>query len=166
VTPSDANRWARRVRSERPAAALDEYLAGFEAFFNDYAGRVDYWRARNPGYHESIASLARFYVPRGASVLGVGCGPGFFKECAPSIVATDVVPKLSVDVRCAVVVLPLHLVRAEPFVDLPYLATFGFKVGSPLPGLVQTLARSGEAALRQLARWMATRIFIVLEKAA
>ena len=76
MTASDAIRWARRVRSERPPAALDEYLAGFEAFFNDYAGRVDYWRTRNPGYHETIASLARFYVPRGARVLEVGCGTG------------------------------------------------------------------------------------------
>ena len=76
MTASDAIRWARRVRSERPPAALDEYLAGFESFFNDYAGRVDHWRTRNPGYHESIASLARFYVPRGTRVLEVGCGTG------------------------------------------------------------------------------------------
>jgi SAM-dependent methyltransferase len=76
VTASDAIRWARRVRSERPPAVLDEYLASFETFFNDYAGRVDYWRARNPGYHESITSLARFYVPRGARVLELGCGTG------------------------------------------------------------------------------------------
>ncbi|HYU16619.1 MAG TPA: glycosyltransferase [Candidatus Acidoferrum sp.] len=72
----DPARWARQVRTSRPPAALDEYLGGFEAFFDDYAGRVDYWRARNPGYHASMASLARFYVPRGASVLEVGCGPG------------------------------------------------------------------------------------------
>jgi ubiquinone/menaquinone biosynthesis C-methylase UbiE len=76
VAASDAIRWARRVRSERPPAALDEYLAGFEAFFDDYAGRVDYWRTRNPGYHQTIASLASFYVPRGARVLEVGCGTG------------------------------------------------------------------------------------------
>lgn len=76
MTASDAIRWARRVRSERPPAALDEYLAGFEAFFNDYAGRVDYWRTRNTGYHQTITSLARFYVPRGARVLEVGCGTG------------------------------------------------------------------------------------------
>ena len=76
MTDSEAIRWARRLRSQRPPAALDEYLAGFEAFFNDYAGRVDYWRARNPGYHESIGLLARFYVPRGARVLEVGCGTG------------------------------------------------------------------------------------------
>lgn len=69
-------RWARRVRSERPPDALDEYLAGFETFFDDYAGHVDYWRARNPGYHQTITSLARFYVPPGARVLEVGCGTG------------------------------------------------------------------------------------------
>ena len=76
MTASDAIRWARRVRGERPPAALDEYLSGFEAFFNDYAGRVDYWRTRNPGYHQTITSLASFYVPRGARVLEVGCGTG------------------------------------------------------------------------------------------
>jgi SAM-dependent methyltransferase len=198
-------------------------------------------------------------------VVEVGSGPGFFKECAPSLVSTDVVPGLSVDVRCdadvlpfrsgsvgAVVMvdtlhhlprpldflaeaarvlrpggrlamvepwitppswvlyrffhqedcrlgvdvarpfdseakaaldgnaaipylalaklrdtgLPLHLVRAEPFVGLPYLATFGFKVGKPLPGFVQAVAGAAESALRPLARWLATRIFIVLEKPA
>ena len=198
-------------------------------------------------------------------VVEVGSGPGFFKECAPSLVSTDVVAGLSVDVRCdadvlpfrsesvgAVVMvdtlhhlprpldflaeaarvlrpggrlamvepwitppswvlyrffhqeecrlgvdvarpfesegkaaldgnaaipylalaklretgLPFHLVRAEPFVGLPYLATFGFKVERPLPALFQGLARAGEAALRPLARWLATRIFIVLEKPA
>jgi SAM-dependent methyltransferase len=76
VAASDAVRWARQVRSERPPAALDEYLAGFEAFFDDYAARVDYWRARNPGYHEGIAQTARFHVPRGARVLEIGCGTG------------------------------------------------------------------------------------------
>ena len=64
------------MRSERPPAALDEYLAGFEAFFDDYAARVGYWRARNPGYHECVAQTARFYVPRGARVLEIGCGTG------------------------------------------------------------------------------------------
>ena len=196
-------------------------------------------------------------------VVEIGSGPGFLKERAPSLVATDVVPGLAVDVRCDADVLPfrsasvgaivmvdtlhhlsrpldflaeaarvlkpggrlamiepwitapswvlyryfhheecrlgvdvarpfdsgvkaalegnaaipylalarlhgaglaLHILRAEPFVGLPYLATFGFKVEKPLPGFVQSLAGAAEAALRPLARWLATRIFIVLEK--
>jgi SAM-dependent methyltransferase len=62
--------------------------------------------------------------------------------------------------------LPLCLVRAEPFVGLPYLATFGFKVTRPLPVLFQRVARAGERAVAPLTRWLATRIFVVLEKPA
>lgn len=198
-------------------------------------------------------------------VVEIGSGPGFFKEAAPALVATDVVSGLAVDVRCdagalpfrsasvgAIVMvdtlhhlprpldflaeaaralapggriamiepwitlpswmlyrfvhheqcrlgvdvahpfesdtkaaldgnaaipylvlarlretgLPLHLVRAEPFVGLPYLATFGFRISRPLPALFQRLARAGETALGPLTRWLATRIFVVLEKPA
>jgi SAM-dependent methyltransferase len=225
------------------------------------------WRARpelRAVYREWFDRLLAAVAAR-RPVVEVGSGPGFFKERAPSLVATDVVPGLSVDVRCdagvlpfrsasvgAIVMvdtlhhlprpldflseaarvlkpggrlamvepwitppswvlyryfhheecrlgvdvarpfgsdpkadldgnaaipylllarlretgLPLHLVRAEPFVGLPYLATFGFKVEKPLPGFVQSLAGAAEAALRPLARWVATRIFIVLEKPA
>jgi SAM-dependent methyltransferase len=223
------------------------------------------WQARpelRAVYHDWFDRLLAAVAAR-RPVVEVGSGPGFFKERAPSLVATDVVPGLSVNVRCdadvlpfrteslgAIVMvdtlhhlprpldflseaarvlkpggrlamvepwitppswvlyryfhheecrlgvdvarpfgsdpkaaldgnaaipylllarlratgLPLHLVKAEPFVGLPYLATFGFKVGRPLPALFQGLARTGEAALRPLARWLATRIFIVLEK--
>jgi SAM-dependent methyltransferase len=42
------------------------------------------------------------------SVVEIGSGSGFFKEEAPDIVATDVVPGLAVDVRCDADVLPFR----------------------------------------------------------
>src|SRR5947208_11226703 len=74
--PLAPERWVRAIRSERPPAALDEYLPAFEAFFDHHAGEVEAWRKRNSGYHRAVASLARFYIPRGARVLEVGCGTG------------------------------------------------------------------------------------------
>jgi SAM-dependent methyltransferase len=74
--PLAPERWVRAIRSERPPAALDEYLPAFEAFFDYHAGEVEAWRKRNSGYHRAVASLARFYIPRGARVLEVGCGTG------------------------------------------------------------------------------------------
>ncbi len=62
--------------------------------------------------------------------------------------------------------LPLRLLRAEPFIGLPYLVTFGFKVERPLPRALQQLARLGEAALDPLRRWLATRVLVILEKPA
>ncbi len=74
--PPGPKRWVRDVRAERPPSGLDEYLRGFEEFFDDYASRADRWRARHPGYHGAIASLAKYYIPRGVRVLEVGCGTG------------------------------------------------------------------------------------------
>jgi SAM-dependent methyltransferase len=62
--------------------------------------------------------------------------------------------------------LPLRLLSAEPFIGLPYLATFGFKVARPLPRALQHLARLGEATLDPLRRWLATRVLVILEKPA
>jgi SAM-dependent methyltransferase len=72
----DLTAWVRLVRAERPPAELDGYLRDFERFFDDYAADVDAWKARHTGYHEAIARVARFYVPRGVRVLEIGCGTG------------------------------------------------------------------------------------------
>lgn len=63
------------ARVHVPPATAD-YLTAWEAFFDTYATQVERWRRRNPGYHRSITSLARFYVPPGQRVLEVGSGCG------------------------------------------------------------------------------------------
>lgn len=74
--PASRTDWARAGRTRRPPAGLDEYLSGFESFFDRYASDVGYWRRRHAGYHDAVTSLARYHVPRGARVLEVGCGTG------------------------------------------------------------------------------------------
>jgi ubiquinone/menaquinone biosynthesis C-methylase UbiE len=68
--------WVRTVRTAHPPVGLDEYLQGWESFFDHYAAQIDHWHRRNEGYHKGISSLARFYVPSGTRVLEVGSGNG------------------------------------------------------------------------------------------
>lgn len=72
--PAPRAGWVDDVRAA-PPRGLEEYQRGFEAFFDHYA-TTGQWRKRHQGYHEAITSVARFYVPRGARVLEVGCGTG------------------------------------------------------------------------------------------
>jgi len=58
----------------------------------------------------------------------------------------------------------LRLARQEPFLGLPYLATFGFKRTRPLPGSLIRAARFCERMLGPLGRWNATRALLVWEK--
>ncbi len=74
--PPRLHRWVRQVRAARPPLGLEEYLHDFEAFFDQYAPQSDRWRSHHVGYHDAIASVARFYVPHGARVLEIGCGTG------------------------------------------------------------------------------------------
>jgi SAM-dependent methyltransferase len=97
--------------------------------------------------------------------LGVDVTRPFAADAKAALEGNAAIPYLALG-RLRGAGLPLHLVRAEPFVGLPYLATLGFKVSRPLPALVQHLARLGERALAPLTRWLATRIFVVLEKPA
>ena len=55
---------------------MDEYVRGWEAFFDHYAATVATWHRRNAGYHQALASLARFYVPADSRVLEIGSGTG------------------------------------------------------------------------------------------
>ena len=68
--------WVRMVRKEHPPVGMEEYLQDWKVFFDHYAAEVDHWHRRNAGYHQAIASLARFYVPSGARVLEIGSGNG------------------------------------------------------------------------------------------
>lgn len=59
----------------------------------------------------------------------------------------------------------LRVVRIDPFVALPYLLTFGFKVSRPLPHVVVRAGRLLEVAATPLRRLLATRVVMVLERA-
>lgn len=67
---------ATAARERHPPANIEEHLRQCEEFFDKYSGVVELWRRRNAGYHAAIASLARFYVPPGATVLEIGSGTG------------------------------------------------------------------------------------------
>ncbi len=68
--------WATQVRKDRMPAHMDDYLKSWAEFFDDYASTVEKWRDKNKQYHRDLASLSRFYIPEGSSVLEVGSGTG------------------------------------------------------------------------------------------
>ncbi len=59
---------------------------------------------------------------------------------------------------------PLRLIRAEPFVGLPYLVTFGFKRTRPLPGVLVGFAQAMERWTGPIRKLAASRIVAVWEK--
>jgi SAM-dependent methyltransferase len=72
----DYPRWARDVRKDKLPANMGEHLKELEEFFDHYAESVEKWRQRNEGYHRTISTLCRFYVPASARVLEIGSGTG------------------------------------------------------------------------------------------
>ena len=68
--------WARHARKDRLPTNMEEYLRSWTAFFDHYASTIETWRRRNVGYYRVLASLVRFYVSKGSSVLEVGSGTG------------------------------------------------------------------------------------------
>ena len=69
-------RWARDVRKDKLPANMGEHLKELEDFFDHYAESVEKWQQRNEGYHRTISTLCRFYVPPSARVLEIGSGTG------------------------------------------------------------------------------------------
>lgn len=59
---------------------------------------------------------------------------------------------------------PLRLLRREPFLGLPYLATLGFKRKRPLRASISRIAAVTERILGPFARLNATRALLVWEK--
>ncbi len=58
----------------------------------------------------------------------------------------------------------LYLVRADPFIALPYLATLGFKTARSIPQTIVDIARFSERLLSPARKLLATRILIVWER--
>src|SRR5262249_4283421 len=73
-----SSKWVQTVRKETPPPNLLEYSRQWEAFFDEYAVRIDEWHGRNAGYHDAVAATAGFYIPAGASILEIGSGNGDF----------------------------------------------------------------------------------------
>ena len=53
-----------------------ETLLRRKAEYDRFADQRTAWQAKNKAYYRAIERLARFVVPRGASVLEIGCGTG------------------------------------------------------------------------------------------
>ncbi len=51
-------------------------LARRRAEYDRFADDRDRWQSKNRTYYDAIVRLARFVIPRGATVLEVGCGTG------------------------------------------------------------------------------------------
>ena len=59
----------------------------------------------------------------------------------------------------------LHLIQADPFLGMPYLATLGFRSARPIPQLMIRIAEVCERLLSPVKNFGATRIHVVWEKA-
>jgi SAM-dependent methyltransferase len=58
----------------------------------------------------------------------------------------------------------LHLIQADPFMGIPYLATLGFARARPIPQVMIRMAKVCERLLTPVRKFGATRIRVVWEK--
>src|SRR5688572_32107145 len=66
------------------------------AEYDRFADERELWQAKNAAYYRAIERLARFVIPRGQSVLEIGCGTGdLLAALEPSLgVGVDLSPRL------------------------------------------------------------------------
>ena len=107
------------------------------------APESDRWRRKNRYYYEEVERIVRFHVPRGASVLEVGCGTGdLLAALAPSRgVGIDISPKAVEFARSKHPGLTFLAGDAE---DIPLSEPFDYVLLSDLIGYLDDVQRAFE----------------------
>jgi len=131
--------------------------AALIALLDAQAPESDRWRRKNRYYYEEVERIVRFHVPRGASVLEIGCGTGdLLAALEPSRgVGIDISPKVVEIARAKHPVLSFLVGEAE---DLPRSEPFDYVVLSDLIGYLDDVQRSFE----QLNRVCHTRTRVII----
>jgi SAM-dependent methyltransferase len=121
------------------------------------APESDRWRRKNRYYYEEVERIVRFHVPRGASVLEIGCGTGdLLASLAPSRgVGIDISPKALEIARSKHAGLTFLAGDAE---DIPLLKPFDYVLLSDLIGYLDDVQR----AFEQLNRVCSPRTRVIL----
>lgn len=70
---SDQARAERNLEDNAPETARKK---GFRSFFDDFAGRIDDWRARNSYLYQSDQKFLKFLIPEGAQIAVLGAANG------------------------------------------------------------------------------------------
>jgi SAM-dependent methyltransferase len=104
------------------------------------APESDRWRRMNRHYYEEVERIVRFHVPRGASVLEIGCGSGdLLAALAPSRgVGIDISPKA---VKVARSKHPGIAFLAGDAEDIPLSESFDYVLLSDLIGYLEDVQR-------------------------
>jgi SAM-dependent methyltransferase len=150
--PSTENEFLRREA---------EALARRRAEYDRYAGERERWQAKNRAYYRAIERLARFVIPRGATVLEIGCGTGdLLAAVEPSHgVGIELSPRLCERARQLHPNLDIHEGDAETL-DIPALEgrTFEYVILSDVVGQLSDVW----SALRALRRFCTGRTRILV----
>lgn len=107
------------------------------------APESDFWRRKNRYYYEEVERIVRFHVPRGPSVLEIGCGTGdLLAALAPARgVGIDISPKVLEIARSKHPGLTFLAGDAE---DIPLSEPFDYVLLSDLIGYLDDVQRAFE----------------------